>query len=153
TSADVRDLRFSNDSLWLASNLRGTNLGLWRVAAGNEHRVMRCSDCPKAHGLEDCNVSPDGRLLAVAAVDGTHLWNLATRAPLGVVPSGPAISVAFSPAAGELLTAGAAGLRRWQIPAPTEGGALKFGTGETIQPARMQHLQWSSDGGLLAGAV
>jgi WD40 repeat protein/tRNA A-37 threonylcarbamoyl transferase component Bud32 len=153
-AAEVRDLRFSGDGLWLAASVRQTKLGLWRVADGREHRALSFIEGPQVHALEDCSVSPDGRMLAVAAGDGAHLWDLATRAQLGIVPAGPTISVAFLPGGGELLTAGGSGLSRWQIAPPVDrAAAMTFEAGEKLLASPVQHLSLSGSNGLLAAAV
>jgi WD40 repeat protein len=154
TSADVRDLRFSHDGLRLAGDTQGTNLGIWRVASGNEHRMLSCNDGPKVNRLEECSISPDSRLLAVASADGTRLWRLADRAELGLVPSGRTLSVAFSKDGSELITAGNSGLWRWHIPPNNEGVAqMVFEAGESLQRGPMQHFALSASGDHLAVAL
>jgi WD40 repeat protein len=153
TAADVRELRFSEDGLRLASGIEGTSVQVWRVAHGIEHRVLNCNDGPRVNRLGDCSVSPDGRRLAVAGTWGTVLWDLVTGARLGVAPSGGTRSVAFSSRGEDLITAGNSGLWRWPIRPNPGSTTISFAAGQRLREASTQHLRPGAGGDLLAVAI
>ncbi len=152
-AADVRELRFSEDGLRLASGIEGTSVQMWRVAPGVEHRVLDCNDGPRVNRLGDCSVSPDGRQLAVAGTCGALLWDLVTGTRLGVAPSGGTRSVAFSSRGEDLITASTSGLWRWPIRLNPGTTTISFAAGERLTEAPTQHLRPGAGGDLLAAAI
>jgi serine/threonine protein kinase/WD40 repeat protein len=69
----------------------------------------------------------DGRVLAVASVDGgVVLWDLARGTELGFLPIGEVWSSTFE-AGGDLLTSGSTGVRRWPIQLDLGHGIFRIG--------------------------
>ena len=90
--------------------------------------------------------SPGGRLLAVIDNDHSlHLWNVATRQPLGAPLTGAVNSAAFSPD-GTLLAAGGSDhtVRLWDVTTRRQAYDLRAGT------ATIDSVAFSPDGTLLA---
>src|SRR5262249_35070183 len=110
-------------------------------------------------GFYHGDISPDGRLLALGMDDGVRLWNLHSGRELAMLP-GYSRSVFFNPVAGadsltsrprwELLTDGAAGLRRWPVTSEDPSG-IQFGPAKQLSPLPRAAFARSSDGSTLAG--
>jgi WD40 repeat protein len=90
---------------------------------------------------------PDGRLLACAMSDGFGLWDLATGAELGFIPSEWRNNfVRFEPS-GALLTLSYAGLSRWPIGTRLDAtGELSVGPPEPLPLPNGEDLDQSRDG-------
>jgi serine/threonine protein kinase/WD40 repeat protein len=78
----------------------------------------------------DCrypSIRHDGRVLSVASIDGgVVLWDLARGTELAFLPIGDVWSATFE-AAGDLLTSGSTGVRRWPIQLDLGHGIFRIG--------------------------
>src|SRR5262249_13273633 len=63
--------------------------------------------------VRSLDIDREGRLLAEAADDGVHLWDLSTGKEVQVLRLGRTASVIFGLSGRFLLTSGTAGLYRW----------------------------------------
>jgi serine/threonine protein kinase/WD40 repeat protein/Tfp pilus assembly protein PilF len=148
------DLRFSEDGGWLAANIQGTEVGLWRVTAGSVYRTINPQARSDQAFLEGGSISPDSQLLAVAMADGVGIWDLARRQMLAFLEVGPTNSVFFSPRGDELITGGAGGLHRWPIRvADLAPDLLRIGPPRRAVRDVVKQFSGTPDGRLLAAAV
>ena len=66
-------LQFSRDDRRLAGFADEGRLGYWEVADGREYRTIACRPSKQKNSYHWPTVSPDGRLLALATVDGVTI--------------------------------------------------------------------------------
>jgi WD40 repeat protein len=92
-------------------------------------------------------VSPDGRLLATASVDGVRITDLASRAEVGWLEIGTTYTVHFDPAGEFLFTGGMAGMHRWRLARGQKPGdyGLRVGPPRELYPGT-SHAVPSWDG-------
>jgi serine/threonine protein kinase/WD40 repeat protein len=125
--ADRLAVDFSREDRWLGFELNGPYVGRWEVATGRECRLLRGAE---AQGMvHSVDIDRGGLLLASAANDGVHLWDLRTGKEAQVLRLGPTSSVIFDPSGRFLVTSGTAGLYRWPMrwdPDPP-AGCLRIG--------------------------
>ena len=76
--------------------------------------------------LERASLRRDGRLLAVGTNHGVELWDLVSGRELAYLQIGLAWLLMFE-ASGDLLTSGAAGIRRWPIELDQDNHRFKIG--------------------------
>src|SRR5262249_43578168 len=108
------DPRFGPDDRLLAGDVKDGKVRLWEVAASRTYRTL-VRDPVLGKGTYDAAaISPDGRLLAGAMVDGLGLWDCRTGAALDFVRLGCADYLVFE-ASGALLTRGTGGPFRWPV--------------------------------------
>jgi WD40 repeat protein/TPR repeat protein len=88
--------------------------------------------------------SPDGRLLATAAVKGVQVWDAQTGRPVGAIRGESAYGFLFSPDGKRLITQEAGGLR---FSDAFTGHVLR----DVIPRGRITHVAFSPDGRRLAG--
>lgn len=125
--------------------------------AGREYRtVVTGVGRPAVKNYCNCSVHRDGRLLAVATLDGLSLVDLATGSERAFVPGFNCAQVLFEPD-GSLLTKrtkASAGLFRWPVTTdPADPGRLRVGPPETVPvTARSETIACSAEGGVLAAA-
>jgi serine/threonine protein kinase/WD40 repeat protein len=78
----------------------------------------------------DCrspSVRHDGRVLAVASIDGgVVLWDLARGTELAILPIGDTWYIRFEPS-GDLLTSGSLGVQRWPIQLDLDRSVFRIG--------------------------
>jgi WD40 repeat protein/Flp pilus assembly protein TadD len=110
---DGQAVDFSRDDRWLGWELDGPYVGRWEVATGHECRLLRGAGAQAA--VRSVDIDRDGRVLASAADDGVHLWDLSAGKELQVLRLGQTYSVIFDPSGRFLLTSGPAGLYRWPM--------------------------------------
>jgi serine/threonine protein kinase/WD40 repeat protein len=116
---------------------------LWGIVPSQEYHTFLNTfrDGESASGEGD--ISPDGTLLALAALDGVRLWDVARGREVAWLRMGDTRAALFRAKGRELLTCGPAdGLRRWRIEANVEpGGGLQVGPSQQIAlpfaPTRM----------------
>ena len=128
-SAEGLAVVFSRDDRWLGWELGGPRVGRWEVATGHECRLLRGAGAHGGVRVRCLDFDRDGRLLAAAADDGVHLWNLSTGKEAQVIRLGRTCSTIFDPSGRFLLTSGPAGLYRWPMrwdPDPS-AGRLRLG--------------------------
>jgi WD40 repeat protein len=133
-TAGQRMVRFSRDGsrLGFHDDLR---LGTWRVADGRECRVLHHGRVGNRagwlgyRGPEGLDFGPDGRLLAAAAGDGIHLWDVAAGAEAGYLTVGHHSAVVFHPDGDRLYTHGRTGLRCWPVRADPQHAPGKWEVG------------------------
>ncbi len=143
--------RFHEDGRRLAGFIEGRRLGLWDVGEGREYRTFRWDNQrgPDLHAA----VSPDGRLLAVATLDGVGFRDLETGADLDFLPlEHPARFVEFEPGArGALLLGDESGLYRWPVrPDLRVPGKIRIGPPEALGFPAGYGYDRSVDGRVLA---
>jgi WD40 repeat protein/tetratricopeptide (TPR) repeat protein/tRNA A-37 threonylcarbamoyl transferase component Bud32 len=112
-------LGFSTDGRRAVSGVL-PDLSFWEVAHGQPVRTINADLTgnqiqPSFAWWLPAAFSPDGRLLALAAFDGVHLYDGYGRRNLGRLRSGNCVAILFEPGGGALLTAGERGLFRWPI--------------------------------------
>jgi serine/threonine protein kinase/WD40 repeat protein len=95
----------------------------------------------------DCrspSVRHDGRVLAVASIDGgVVLWDLARGTELAFLPIGATWSIRFE-SSGDLLTSGSLGVQRWPIQLDLERGVFRIGPPRPL-PLPPSHCGISAD--------
>lgn len=104
----ILDLAFTADNQKLVSASKDKTVRIWDVATGDEEDVFRGhTDVVNALAIH-------GDLLASGGGDGIRLWNLSSRAPNNVIPSGShgTQSLAFSPDGRYLAEGGSDGIVR-----------------------------------------
>jgi serine/threonine protein kinase/WD40 repeat protein len=145
--------RFSRDGKTFGYVRDGSQVRLMEVAAGSEYRTLVSSLGAGQGTYRDVDVSPDGRLLAVAMDDGVRFWDLGSGRELGPLAPGQANTVLFQPDGKELVTCGSSGLRRWPIrPDEREPDVLRIGPPQDIPVPRPHSACRSGDGRMLAVA-
>jgi WD40 repeat protein len=106
-------LRFSPNGQSLGLFRRDTKLGYFEVAEGNELRPVGAS---VGVPIWKADVSPDGRLLAIATSNGALIRELATGKDVVRFPLAEhTLSVEFHPDGSCLFTSGDSGVSRWPI--------------------------------------
>jgi WD40 repeat protein len=149
---NIHSMNFSRDGGLLGGDIIGNELALVEVAPGRDYRtfVSSLGAGKGSYGVGD--ISPDGRLLALAMEDGVRLWDLASSRELALLPLGWTISVNFQRNGRELLTCGFSGLRRWPIRMdPAAPNRLHLGPPHPIPlPVIPNMASGSPDGNTLA---
>jgi WD40 repeat protein len=108
--------RFSRDGQRLACAVQDGKLGIWQIAGGQEFRTLERNVLHSRDKYFVAAVHPEGRLLAVAKVDGVGLWDLASGSQLAFIPGGdPNNRVLFEPSGALLALVEPTGLSRWPI--------------------------------------
>jgi serine/threonine protein kinase/WD40 repeat protein/Flp pilus assembly protein TadD len=142
-SADGWAIAFSRDDRWLARELSGPYVGRWEVATGHECRSL-WGGAGAQDSLHSMDIDRDGRVLAAAANDGVHLWDLSTGKEAQLLRIGPTFSVIFDPSGRFLVTCGCAGLYRWPTrwdPDPS-ASCLRVGPPRAVDlPPRCEPVQ------------
>jgi len=105
---------------------------LWGIVPSQEYHtflnLFRSGESVSREG----DISPDGRLLALAASDGVRLWDMARGREVAWLQMESTTSALFTADGGELLTCGPTeGLRRWRIEV-----AADFDGGRQVGPPR-----------------
>jgi serine/threonine protein kinase/WD40 repeat protein len=142
--------RFSGDGRWLGGIPSGERTELLEVTPSREYRTIVSSAGVGQHTLGNCDVSPDGRLLAVGTDHGARLWDLRSGRELAGLPtgtnfcffhlvrrSGDDTADPTTPPV-ELLTAGSRGLLRWPITSEA-GQSRRAATDSTSSRDDRQH--------------
>jgi WD40 repeat protein len=129
--ADVKGLSIGVNGTRLGGVLEGRRLRWVEVASGAEYRTLGCRLGPHKGGYLEGDISPDGRLLAIATGDGVRFWDLASGRELGFLPIGYTCCAVFLQDGRGLLTSGSGGLRHW--PLCREAGTAN---GWRLDPAR-----------------
>jgi serine/threonine protein kinase/WD40 repeat protein len=148
--------RFSRDGLHLAGGLQGGKVGVWQIAGGQEFRTLERN---VSHNTRDqysrVAVHPEGRLLAVAKVDGVGLWDLATGSQLDFIPGAGTDNRGLFEPSGALLTLVApAGLSRWPIRKEANGDrAWAIGPPERLPLPHGHDLDQSRDGRVIVSCA
>ncbi|HMC65742.1 MAG TPA: hypothetical protein VKI65_12450, partial [Gemmataceae bacterium] len=143
--------RFSPDDRLLAADIRDGKVVLWEVAACREYRTLVRAAAAGKGSYQITAIRSDGRLLAVAMLDGVGLWDLTSGMELAFIKSPASNFVLFEPS-GALLTNGSAGLLRWPIRAePAAPGVLRIGPPHKLcVPGPICHVACSADGRVIA---
>ncbi len=128
-AADHNSLMFRRDDRQAAASVSGTEVEVWRVAAGAERtfRSPRATADRAPRYQYRAVLSPEGRLLAVQCDDGVALLDTVSGRELALLP-GP-IPVAFLPG-NELRTGGPAGLQEYPLDLNEQDSVLR------VRPAR-----------------
>ena len=130
--------RFSRDGRWVGAALQGEQAELLEVTPNREYRTLVAS--AGAGGYNHGDISPDGRLLAVAIDSGTCLWDLRSGREIAALPAGTNYVAFDLKGEGEgspvtpnsprwsLLTSGSDGLMRWAVTSDDpQGKHLRLG--------------------------
>jgi serine/threonine protein kinase/WD40 repeat protein len=155
--------RFSPDGRWLCAALDGEKAELLETTTSRVYRTLVSGADIGKGAYTPCDISPDGRLLAVGAVmgmePGVRLFDLHGGRELAALP--PGTNFVFfdgqrrgegGPGAhdgrqGDLLTGGADGLLRWPIRSEDpEGRRLRLGPPRPISPLRRAWFARRPDG-------
>lgn len=150
---EVDSVKFSSDGHILAttSGTRGTSGGearLWDVATGRLNATIP--------GVYDLEISPDGKMLAIAQGDTAQLWDVATGKVAATLARHPgAALMAFSPDGKILATTGTCAcepafdnpVRLWD---PASGQPIRSLPGHVNG---VQSMEFSRDGTILAAGA
>jgi WD40 repeat protein len=129
------NLQFSRDGRWLGFFWPSEDQAqLLEFVSPQEYFTLQDYSGRVAHN-SCATTSPDDRLLAVAMDDGVHLWDLAGRREVGLVPSGQTRTVLFESGGRALWTCATdTGLQRWAIrPSGTNAVELLLGPPRRIE--------------------
>lgn len=130
----------------------GKSQQIWKFADASEYRTIVNNAIEGKEYPYGCDVSPDGRLLAVGMRDGVRLWELSSGKQLCHLSTGHCYGVLFQPT-GDLLTCGYqhGGLNRWPIRADSENpGYLQIGPPEKLLDGQVVRAVQSIDGRTMA---
>ena len=148
---------FSPDGRLVAAIGTDGKARLWQVATQQETGTAVTIGPGASQGA--LAFSPDGKTLATVGADGTAaLWSVATQGRIGALMNAGAsigqaaggrttAAVAFSPDGSTLATAGAGGIRLWDVATQQE-----IGTPMTAGPEPVYAVAFSPDGSTLATA-
>jgi WD40 repeat protein len=145
-------VRFSVDDRYLCGDRRDGQFVLWEVERAREYRSFRRDAVPdRAFGYHRCDVSPDGRWLAVSGEAGVGLWELATGRQRAVLSADTNSCDAVFDASGAIIATGDAGPQRWAM--ELAGGTIRIGPPERLPlPGKfIWGLAGTRDGRVLAG--
>jgi serine/threonine protein kinase/WD40 repeat protein/tetratricopeptide (TPR) repeat protein len=135
-------LRFSPDGRRIAGwSGSGSVLGVWELAHAQDVRSLNPDRIGNRMGISKfdwsiaARFSPDGRLAALATLDGVSLYDLPDGNELARLKAGNCVTILFDHAGRNLITYGERGLFRWPIGPDPEGGAeaLKIGPPELLR--------------------
>src|SRR5262249_40165029 len=100
---------------------RDSSAGIWGLVVDDCYRLLRprWTESPppeeRPPGNVNVAISPGGRLLGAAGLDGVRIWDLASTGEIAHLPLGFSGGVLFHPRDGSLITYGTSGLSRWPI--------------------------------------
>jgi eukaryotic-like serine/threonine-protein kinase len=126
----ARWMGFSREGRWAGMISSGTQQArLWGIVPSQEYHTFLNMFGEGETTLREGDISPDGSLLALAASDGVHLWDVARGREVAWLKMANTTCVLFRNDGRELLTCGAEdGLRRWPMTADADdAGGLKLG--------------------------
>ncbi len=120
--SDIREsLQFSPDDRRLACSIEDKRIRLWKVELPTAYRSFRDIGQLGTGQYQGIDVSPWGRILAVAAegsddeAAGIALWNWDTRRQAAFLKIGRTVSAVFDPRGNALISTGDAGTFLWPI--------------------------------------
>jgi WD40 repeat protein len=117
-----RWMGFSREGRWagvIRPDLRTAQL--WAFVPSQEYHTFLNTFSESESGLLEGDISPDGALLALGALDGLRLWDVMRGLQVGQLQLGQTTSALFRDDGRELLTCGPIeGLRRWSVPTNRE---------------------------------
>jgi serine/threonine protein kinase/WD40 repeat protein len=131
----VANLQFSRDGSWLGFFWPSEDQAqLLEFVTPQEYFTLQDNSGTDRISHNDCAITPEDRLLAVATDDAVHLWDLPTAREIAVLPSGHSETVVFEPPGQALWTCGTSnGLQRWPIRSiATNGPELVLGPPQRI---------------------
>jgi serine/threonine protein kinase/WD40 repeat protein len=118
--------------------------GVWQVSSAPECRRMGRIG-PVVPG--NCaSFSRDGRLLAVAARDGTYLWDVPHGRLIRQLPTGDSRSALWGVMDQSLITSGELGLQRWTVSVRPGGGNPPIDGPQSLWDSPVEHACLSVDG-------
>jgi eukaryotic-like serine/threonine-protein kinase len=155
--------QFSTDGRWLGVVWGARGADLLEVSPSREYRTLVGSASTGPGGYNHGDVSPDGRMLAMASGPGACLWDLHSGRELAALPAGSNDYVSFdNKGEGEgnpvtpnsprwsLLTSGSDGVLRWPVRSDDpKGTRLRLGPPRQISPLEQAWFAHVSDGGML----
>jgi WD40 repeat protein/serine/threonine protein kinase len=124
---------------------------LWQISRGDAHIAFPTQEGP----VQSLAVSPGGDLLAAGVALGMreskfNVWNLRTKQPVGSVPKG-AVSMAFFPGGGRLVSASPTTVRVWNTADWAEEKSLPENGGPLALSADGSRLAASAGGRWMPG--
>jgi serine/threonine protein kinase/WD40 repeat protein len=146
--------RFHRNGRLIAADEKGTKLRIWEIIPPRVLRTYVNETLGARANFGRCCVSADGRLAAVASVNGFCIWDLLTGRELAGVLSAQVDALSFEPGGG-LLVQGSGGLFRWPLGTkPSPSGAIPFGPPERlpIPGVHWTEVASSQDGSVWASA-
>jgi serine/threonine protein kinase/WD40 repeat protein len=159
-------LRFSADGRRLEITSWGERADRLEVTPCREYLTLGGSAGPGPVGYCQADISPDGRLLAVAMDAGTRLWDLRDGREVVALPAGTSYVSFEGLETGEggrrppgsprwrLLTSGGAGLLRWPVSSDDpEGRHLRLGPPQRLSPLQRAWFARRPDGRTLVAAT
>ncbi|MBI4600925.1 MAG: hypothetical protein HY721_03105 [Planctomycetes bacterium] len=114
---------FSLDDRRLGFIFSNDHWGVWDVAARRERILIDRSFAPLT--CDHASFSPDGRQLAIAALEGLAFWDVEARRLAAFAAVGRTRTPIFGPDGRGLLVTGHRGVHRW--PVASSAGKLRFG--------------------------
>jgi serine/threonine protein kinase/WD40 repeat protein len=135
---------FNQESGWAGVICPSKNQAqLCRIVPSTEyHTFLNHLDVDLA-GLREGDIYPDGTVLAMGAINGVHLWDVALGHDLAWLQMDDTTTALFLPGGHELLTCGPFnGLRRWAIEGdPKSAAGMRIGSPRSVAlpftPSRM----------------
>ncbi len=116
---------FSLGDRRLGFNFSHCHWGVWEVAVSGARPMVDRSLAPL--NSMDASFSPDGRMLAVAAVEGLGVWDVEARRLAGFAAVGMSRAAIFEPDGRGLVVTGPRGIHRWPVAADVDGGSVRVG--------------------------
>jgi eukaryotic-like serine/threonine-protein kinase len=105
---------FSADDRRIGYVQRGSESGSLEILPSSICYGLHCQASPN-RGSYGADISPDGRLVSAAFLDGVHIWADQQREAPFVLPAGVCYSAIFTPDGTNLITCGLSGLARWPM--------------------------------------
>ena len=145
---------FSTDDSRIGYVQRGRQTGMLEITPSPIFHRLCCQASPN-RGSYSMDVSPDGRLISAAYLEGVHLWADQQREAPFFLAAGVCNSALFTPDGTNLITCGDSGLARW--PLRYVSGAttdeLHIGPRQTIRDGlKFNYAALSLDGRWVAAA-
>ena len=126
-TVDGTALRFSRDGAKLAFGALGHKAGRWTVADAPECRTLGRFKLRGDHDLLDFD--PTGRMLAVASLRGTLLFEAATGRKLATLPTGRTHLAKYL-ASGDLITVNRRSAQHWPLTVRPKSNAVTVAAGQ-----------------------
>jgi eukaryotic-like serine/threonine-protein kinase len=144
---------FRRDDAALAYLVPDHEFGYWEISPAHECRPLDMAGLP-LHGWFSGHFSPDGRLFAIADGLGVRIWDVASKRPIGILPTRLSRSALFHPDGQRLIVSGEMGIQSWPIYREGQDGQIQIGPPVQLSSRPMSHACLNQDGTLLvAGSL
>ncbi|HEV2969415.1 MAG TPA: protein kinase [Pirellulales bacterium] len=136
------ELCFSPDDSLVGLDATAQGLRMFRFRSGSEfctivHRLNSIADGYKGDDIVNCQLDPDGRLLAIPARDGVAVVDVVRGEEIALLPLGDNAPTGIEPS-GALLTHGSPGLLRWPVTFDSATGERVYGPAQKLAPTMTQ---------------